>query len=172
MEPLVNREDLQPSTLEGPLRDNPEPDSLAILHLDNRLNITILGCYKEKWTIRRGTSISKTIWSHGRRGWRGRETVQQTSRSIHKFKSSKHNYNKWLERKKFQRRKWKRIWFSYRIRTSQNSCSYWGQKNSGFKNQNKSCKTIGEWTKIIFESNSVSQRRRVEVYSSDVWFKR
>ena len=30
-------DDLQAITLEGSARDNPEPDPLAILHLDNRL---------------------------------------------------------------------------------------------------------------------------------------
>ena len=36
-EPSVNRKDLQALRLEGPLRDNPELDPLAELHLDNWL---------------------------------------------------------------------------------------------------------------------------------------
>ena len=36
-EPSVNRKDLPALTLVGPTRDNPEPDPLAVLQLDNRL---------------------------------------------------------------------------------------------------------------------------------------
>ena len=43
-EPSVNRKDLRALTLVGPTRDNPEPDPLAVLHLDNRLYITTK-CY-------------------------------------------------------------------------------------------------------------------------------
>ena len=33
----MNRKDLQDLTLVGPPRDNPEPDPLAVLHLNNQL---------------------------------------------------------------------------------------------------------------------------------------
>ena len=41
-EPSVNRKDLQALTLLGPTRDNPEPDPLAVLHLNNQLWMLIL----------------------------------------------------------------------------------------------------------------------------------
>ena len=37
VEPLVNRKVLKASTLVGPPRNNPEPEPLAVLHLDNLL---------------------------------------------------------------------------------------------------------------------------------------
>ena len=39
--PSATRKDLQAFTLVGPPRDNPEPDPLAAVHLDNRLYIWI-----------------------------------------------------------------------------------------------------------------------------------
>ena len=38
----MNRKDLQALTLARPLRDNPEPDPLAVLHLDNQLFVCIV----------------------------------------------------------------------------------------------------------------------------------
>ena len=35
-EPSVNRRDLRVLTFAGPTRDNPVPDPLAVLHLDNQ----------------------------------------------------------------------------------------------------------------------------------------
>ena len=35
----VNRKDLRALILVGPTRDNPVPDPLAVLHLDNRLSM-------------------------------------------------------------------------------------------------------------------------------------
>ena len=39
----MNRKDLRALTLEGPPRENPELDPLAVLHIDNRLLIYIRG---------------------------------------------------------------------------------------------------------------------------------
>ena len=38
-EPSVNRKDSWALTLVGPRKDNPEPDPLAVLHLDNWINV-------------------------------------------------------------------------------------------------------------------------------------
>ena len=39
-DPSVNRKDLQAISLEGPPRENPEPDLVAVVQLDNPLSIS------------------------------------------------------------------------------------------------------------------------------------
>ena len=45
-EPSVNKKDQRVLTLVGPPRNNPEPNPLAVLHLNNQLCIFIFGMQK------------------------------------------------------------------------------------------------------------------------------